>query len=355
MSDERRFGQPTADVSQARILVVEDEPHVRAVLHRMLTGAGYDCSAASDGAVAWELLQHESFRLVLSDIMMPNMTGVDLLAKIKEVFPDVAVVLVTALDDRSTAIAAVENGAYGYIIKPFQESELVITVAAALDRQRLTALANRYQEELKKQVAERTQEIVFRLLAASRYRDEETGAHLRRMAQYAEALAEALGWPSQVVTDIRLAAPMHDIGKIGIPDRVLRKPARLTDSEFEIVQQHAPIGAEILAGSGIPLLEMAHDIALYHQEKWDGSGYPEVLAGTAIPEAARIVAIADVYDALLSQRVYRPAMREEQALKLMASGRGTHFDPTIFDCFMRILPKFRKIRATFVDDATPGG
>ena len=154
------------------------------------------------------------------------------------------------------------------------------------------------------------------------------------------------------MNDIRLAAPMHDIGKIGIPDNVLRKPGRLTESEFEVVQQHAPIGAEILAGSGITLLEIAHDIALYHQEKWDGSGYPEGLSGNAIPVAARIVAVADVYDALLSERVYRPAMSEEKALEVMTSGRGSHFDPAIFDCFISILPRFRQIRASLSEEET---
>jgi len=196
MSGERESGQPIRHAPRGRILVVDDEPHVRVVIKRMLEGAGHDCTAASDGQDAWEVLQREAFDLVLSDIMMPRLSGVDLLGKIKGRFAEVAVVMVTALDDRSTAISALEKGAYGYIIKPFEENELVITVAGALERQRLTVLSNRYQKELEAQVEERTQhmrraqeEIVFRLLAASRFRDEETGAHLRRMAQYAAALS----------------------------------------------------------------------------------------------------------------------------------------------------------------------
>jgi putative two-component system response regulator len=291
---------------------------------------------------------------------MPRMSGIELLGKIRDRYPEVAVVMVTGLDDRSTATAALTKGAYDYIIKPFEENELVIRVTGALERQRAAVLRKRYEQELERKVEERTrdlrraqEEIIFRLLRASGLRDEETGAHVWRMGRYAAALAEALGWPPQAVTDIRLAAPMHDVGKIGIPDRVLGKRARLTDSEFGEVQDHALIGAEILAGSGIPLIEMAHDIALYHQEKWDGSGYPEGLAGKAIPEAARIVAIADVYDALLNKRCYRPAKSEEEALRIMRAERGTHFDPEVLDCFLRILPKFREIRLAFADEEPP--
>lgn len=194
------------------------------------------------------------------------------------------------------------------------------------------------------QIRLREEEIAMRLLAASGVRDEETGAHVRRIGMYSAAIARAMGWDQLNIDEIRVAAPMHDIGKIGIPDKILLKPARLTSEEYIIMQGHADIGANMLDGSDIPLLIMAKDIAHCHHERWDGRGYPRGLQRTDIPESARIVAIADVYDALVHQRVYKPAYPEAHAIELMTKQSGTYFDPDIFPLFIELLPEIRRIR-----------
>ena len=343
-----------------KILVADDEPYLREIISEWLRAEGYACAAAVDGNDAWDKLQREEYSLLLSDIKMPGRTGLELLTMTKERFPDVAVVMMTAVDDRETAIGTVQNGAYGYVIKPFEHNEVVISVENALERRRLTLASQENERRLEETVRARTaevrrtqEEIALRLVAASEYRDEETGAHIRRIGLYASALAEGLGWDEPAVDDIRVAAPMHDIGKIGVSDAILLKPGKLTPEEFEVVKTHGEIGAGILKGSDIPLLRMAKDVALSHHERWDGSGYPHGLAGEAIPESARIVAVADVCDALVTKRVYRPALPEDEALDIMKNREGGHFDPVVFECFLDVLPEFRRIRTEVADGGGP--
>lgn len=207
------------------------------------------------------------------------------------------------------------------------------------------------QEKLENEVQKRTlkikqreEEIAIKLVSITSYRDEETGAHVKRIGLYAAAMGKALGWENQQIDDIRIAAPMHDIGKIGIPDRILLKKGKLTDSEFAIMKRHPEIGAKMLQDSNIPVLDMAADIALYHHEKWDGSGYPRGLKAEEIPESARITSIVDIYDALVHERVYKKAMSEQEALDLMASMTHTHLDPELFKVFVGLLPVMRRIR-----------
>ena len=200
-----------------------------------------------------------------------------------------------------------------------------------------------------KQIRIREEEIAMKLLTAAGHRDHETAAHVRRIGQYAAVIAEALGWDDAAIADIRIAAPMHDIGKIGIPDRVLLKPAKLTEVEFEEMKEHAAIGADMLGGTNIPLLEMASEIALCHHEKWDGSGYPKGLSSKAIPVSARITTIVDVYDALVHRRVYKEASSEESALKIMQQMVGKHFDPDLYNIFIDNLDRIREIKNTFVE------
>jgi cyclic di-GMP phosphodiesterase len=340
-----------------KILVVDDEPHVCELLSRWLTAEGYSCDVASDGEAAIELLKREQHHLVVSDIMMPGMSGVDLLTIMKTIFPDVAVIMVTAVDDRKTAIMTLELGAYGYVIKPFDRNEILINVANALERRRLNLLSREYEQSLEREVREKTreirereQEIVLRLISASGFRDDETGAHIRRIGLYASVIAKDMGWDKESVSDIRLAAAMHDVGKIGILDSILLKPGKLTPEEFETMKTHTTIGARLLGSSNIPLLHMAKEIALSHHEKWDGTGYPNGLAREAIPESGRIVALADVYDALVMDRVYRPAIPEPEALNMMTSNRGTYFEPRLFDRFMALLPEIRRIRQEVQDE-----
>ena len=335
-----------------KILVADDEAHIGRLLVRWLSAEGYDCVHVLRAEDALPLLAQQEFSLAVLDIMMPGMSGMELLAKLRDIHPDVAVIMVTAVDDRSTSVRALQLGAYGYVIKPFEANEIIINVVNALERRRLVLESLDYERGLEQKVLERTaevratqEELVVRLVEASEFRDEETGAHIKRMGMYAAAIADELGWPADAVGDIRLAAPMHDIGKIGVPDAILLKPGKLTPEEFEEIKKHPLVGAQILRASNAPLLRMAQDIALSHHEKLDGRGYPNGLSGDAIPISARIVAIGDVYDALVHDRVYRPAMSEEQAVGIITEGRGSHFDPDVFDAFIKLLPQFRAIRA----------
>lgn len=338
------------------ILIVDDEPHIPELLKRWLTADGFVCSVAHDGETALQLLGEQKFDLLISDIMMPRMSGMDLLMVMKPLYPDIAVIMVTAVDDRKTAIMALELGAFGYVTKPFERNEIVISVVNALERRRLTQLSRDYERELEAKVLQRTQEvrereeeIIFRLLSATGCRDDETGAHVRRIGLYSAEMARSLGWNQDSVEQIRLAAPMHDVGKIGIPDAVLRKPGKLTPEEFEIMKGHTEIGAGILGGSEVPLLRMAQEIALCHHERADGSGYPQGLDGNKIPLSAAIVAVVDVYDAMVSDRVYRRAFPEEQVLSIMSSAGGAYFGPRVFECFMDMVPALRAIREDVQD------
>ncbi len=335
----------------AHVLIVDDEPFVRDILKRWLTEEGYRCDTAESGEEALIKLQTQPFELLISDIMMPGMSGLELLREVKASFPHVAVVMITAVDDRETAVATLKLGAYAYIIKPFDHNEVLINVVNALERRRLALVSEEYERQLEAEVRERTaelrrreEEIALRLVSATEYRDVETGGHVRRMGLYSEALAKTLGWEPPQVETMRLAAPMHDIGKIGVPDQILLKPGKLTDEEFETMKQHTSVGASILEGSDVELINMARDIALCHHERWDGNGYPQGLRGEEIPKSARLVAVADVYDALVSDRVYRPAMPEDQALDILTKGRGVHFDPEVLDGFLHILPTIHEIR-----------
>jgi HD-GYP domain-containing protein (c-di-GMP phosphodiesterase class II) len=213
------------------------------------------------------------------------------------------------------------------------------------------------QEMLESEVKRRTleirrreEEIAIKLVSLTSLRDEETGTHIRRIGLYAAVMAKALDWDADAIDNIRVAAPMHDIGKIGIPDRVLRKSGVLNDEEFHVMKRHTEIGADMLRGTNIPVLEMAAEIALNHHERWDGTGYPRGIAGDAIPISARITTIVDIYDALVHERVYKQAMPEQEALNLMNEMAGRHLDPHLFALFLRLLPAMRRIRSEVTDD-----
>ncbi|MFH1117842.1 MAG: HD domain-containing phosphohydrolase, partial [Pseudomonadota bacterium] len=346
---------------EARILVVDDEEAIRNLLAIQLSTDGYVCSTASGGEEAQRLLESNEFHLVLSDINMPGMSGIELLSVITRRYPNTAVLMATAVDDRDTATRALELGAYGYLIKPFGMNDVLNNVANALERRRLTLLSQEYERELEAEVRERTrqvrereEEVVFRLLSSMGFRDDETGAHARRIGLYAALMARGLGWKQEEVDKILLAAPMHDLGKIGINDAILRKPGRLTAEEFEEMKKHTTIGAKILRGSEVPLIRLAEEIALSHHEKWDGSGYPQGLAGDAIPPSGRITAVADVYDALVHKRVYKEAYPEEKALAVLEEGRGRHFCPEVVTVFMNMHPEMRRIRKEVKDGMEPG-
>ena len=334
-----------------RVLIVDDEPYIRELIQRCLEMEGYDCHTAAHAEAALEALAAGEYELLVSDIHMPGKSGMELLAIVRQRHPDLAVLMVTGVDDRKVGIQALRLGAYGYLIKPFDVNELAINAANALQRRQLALLSQQTQDRLEGEVRRRTaqirrreEEIALRLVAAAEFRDTDTGAHVRRIGLYAAALAKLLGWPGSRVDDLRVAAMMHDIGKIGVPDSILLKPGPLLPEEFEIIKQHTVIGARILEHSDISLLRMAREIALSHHERWAGGGYPAGIDGERIPESARIVAVCDVYDALVHDRVYRKAIPEPQVLDMLRAQHGRHFDPRVLDAFLDQVDTFRGIR-----------
>jgi putative two-component system response regulator len=336
-----------------RVLFVGWDWPTRERVRGWLTQAGHECHTAGDADEALALVECGGFGLAAVEVT-PGTEGLALLARIRAEWPNVASVAAAAASHRREAVKGLELGAVAWLLLPVNQTELVLQTAHALEGRRLSlesqAFEHRLEEEARVRTADirrREEELALRLVSASEYRDNETGAHIRRIGLYSGVLADALGWDRHGVDDIRIAATMHDIGKIGVPDTILLKPGKLTVEEFEVIKRHTVIGAGILDASDIPLLNLAKEIALAHHEKWDGTGYPAGLAGEAIPESARIVAISDVYDALVNERVYKPALSEREALKLMVPERGRHFDPRIFDCFLGVLPRFRDIRQRF--------
>lgn len=341
----------------ARILIVDDEPHVREIIRRSLERKGFSCETAGDTEAAWAHLESCEVDLLTLDVTMPGETGIAFLPRVRLAFPEVAVIMLTAVREAATVIQALTHEASAFLTKPIDSDELLFHVTRGLERRELLRERRLYTSLLEKRVSEQTESIrhaheetIHRLVMASMYRDEETGSHIKRVGFTSARLAEAVGWPMDRVGQLRLAAPMHDVGKIGIPDRILQKPGKLTREEFEIMKSHTVIGARVLAGSESPMLQMASEIALSHHERWDGTGYPNATAGKDLPEAGRIVAIADVYDALTHDRVYRKALSQASVLQMMQADRGTHFDPGILDCFMEIVPEVRAISQQYPDE-----
>ena len=353
----------TIDTSKHRILVVDDENPIRELIAQILIREGYNCETASGVDEALEKLDNKKFSLVISDINMPGRNGIDLLDNINKHHDDLAVLMATAVDDRNVAIKTLEMGAYGYIIKPFERNELVINVANSITRLQLEIDNKRYDEDLEWLVAERTkklrqaekeirssrEETIYRLAKAAEFRDNETAQHTLRMGHFCGSLARNLGLDSELTEMIRLASPLHDVGKIGISDTILLKPGKLTREEFEIIKGHAVIGYRILADSKAELLKLGAIIAYTHHEKFDGSGYPQQLSGKKIPVAGRIAAVCDVFDALTSDRVYKAAMTPDEAMEIMMEGHGTHFDPEILDCFVDSLADILALKLKFAD------
>lgn len=301
--------------------------------------------------------------LVILDYMMPVMDGLEFIRRFREIpgYFEIPLVMVTADTESDVRHRALELGAHDFLTKPVDKIELTARVRNLLKlRRSQVQLANRAQwltQEVKKATAEivaREKEVVFRLSRAAEFRDPETGAHLLRMAHYTRLIACNLGLPEKEQDLLLEAAPMHDIGKVGTPDHILLKPGKLTPEEFEIMKQHATVGYEILHDSVSPLLRAAAMLAWTHHEKFDGSGYPRGLSGENIPLHGRIVAVADVFDALTSSRPYKPAWAIERAVEFMQAGRGSHFDPECVEAFLRDWPAVLAIRERYQDDAETG-
>ena len=349
----------------ARILIVDDEEPVRRLLVRMLSRHGYLVEQASNGAEARQILASDPFHLVLSDVNMPGESGIDLVDYLLSDQRDLAVIMVTGVDDTDFAERALGLGAYGYIIKPFEQNELVINVSNALRRRTLEIENRRHREKLEQLVKERTADLwqavqeleqarddlrssqaetIQRLAMAAEFRDDETAKHIHRMSQYCRLLTHKVTGDVERAELVQLAAVMHDVGKIGISDNILLKPGKLTDAEYEEMKKHAEYGYKILAGGSSTLLELAATIACTHHEKVDGSGYPKGLKGDEIPLEGRIAAVADVFDALTTNRVYRKAFPLPVAVEMMKEGRGTHFDAALLDTFLDALDEAIRIK-----------
>jgi putative two-component system response regulator len=352
----------------ATVLVVDDDGPFRRSTARILSASGYAVLEAGDAGEARRALDSdESVAAVLCDIRMPGRSGVDLLRDIAADFPDVAVVMMTGIDDPQVADTAFDIGAFGYVVKPFDTNELLINLSSALRRRDLE-LARREQlrglertlsrarsvhtlvSDLAAPTIGHAEEIVERLSGAMSLRNEETGRHLERMSRYSAVLAEATGLSRLSPEDVRLGTALHDIGKIGVADSILLKPGSLSSDEYSAMQLHAQLGYQLLAGSSSQLLEAAAGIALAHHEWWDGGGYPRGLRGDEIPAEARLAGVTDVFDAITSHRVYRPAMTFDAAIDLMTTLRGRQFEPRLFDAFIETIDELSRIRTEFDDE-----
>ncbi|CAN7685702.1 two-component system response regulator [Pseudoduganella sp. LjRoot289] len=354
------------------ILVVDDTATNLTLIHDLLKER-YKIRLANSGEKALRALATAPLPdLVLLDVMMPDMDGYQVLERMKAdpASAGVPVIFLTAkseIEDEQRGIAA---GAVDYITKPISPPILLVRVEKELMVTRARTMLQRQNAWLEEQVQARTREVVqmsdatiHAMASLAETRDNETGNHIRRTQHYVAALAGALkDHPrfSALLTPANIellykSAPLHDIGKVGVPDRILLKPGKLDEAEFKIMKQHADYGRDAVKavedylGNSNGFLTFAREIAYGHHEKWDGSGYPQGLAGDAIPASARLMAVADVYDALISKRVYKPAFSHDEALALMTEGRGKHFDPDVFDAFIAIVDEFRSIAARYAD------
>jgi putative two-component system response regulator len=334
-----------------RVLIVDDDEIALELLSEVLSESGHEVERAKNGREALEILREGLFQIVISDWEMPEMSGIELCRNIRErhLSNYVYTILVTARDGRGDVVEGLSAGADDFVTKPFEPSELSVRLKTA---ERLLALESRNVT-------------IFTLAKLAESRSPETGAHLDRIREYSRVVAQELGKSGKYshvidanyVQLIYLTSPLHDIGKVGIPDSVLLKAGPLTDREFEIMKSHVMIGAQTLDAAArmqrdVEFLRMARDIALTHHERFDGSGYPRGLAGEQIPLCGRIVAIADVYDALTVRRVYKNALQHDVAASIIREEKARHFDPDIVDAFFRVEDKILQIQQRFADEST---
>jgi putative two-component system response regulator len=337
------------------VLLVDDEEQVRRLLHKVLDRQGYRCIVAGSYDEAVQRMSEQEFDLILTDMDMPGRTGLDLLMKVSTEHPEMASILITGFDDPGVAATALELGAYAYLVKPFESNEFLVSVASAMRRRAAESAYRDQMDRLEEMVRHRTREMwnyvaqleqaeksmkalqeetIQRLSMAAEFRDDETPRHIQRMSRYCSLIADRIGEEPERCELIRAAGAMHDVGKIGIPDAILQKPGKLNEAEWEIMKRHCEIGHRILSGTTSEVMNLAAIIALTHHERVDGKGYPQGLRGDEIPIEGKIAAIADVFDALTSDNVYRMAIPVAEAIEMMESGRGTQFDAELLDVFL---------------------
>lgn len=338
-----------------RILIVDDESEIRDLLAEILQQIGFRHEEASDGIEALAKIKLE-VDLVLLDVNMPNMDGYEVVKRIRaqDEFKDLPIIMVTSMASRGDRLQAVKAGANDFIAKPIDQTELEVRIVSQLKMKEIQDTIKRHKADLEKKIQERTDvlrksldemvdaqrktyeaylDTIRRLAIAAEYRDEGTAAHIMRMSNYAGVLAKGLKLPPGKVEIVLQASPMHDVGKIGIPDGILLKKGKLETKEWEIMRQHTVIGSRILKDSSSEFLQAGEVIAASHHEKWEGGGYPYGLSGEKIPLYGRICAVADVFDALTTKRPYKRAFTNEEAYEILKKGKGTHFDPNVIDVF----------------------
>ncbi|RJQ55463.1 MAG: response regulator [Nitrospiraceae bacterium] len=344
------------------ILVVDDDADTRdAIFLNLSEMPDYSVIACGGAEEALAEIQKTGIDVVLTDIVMPEVSGIELLEKINDLKLQIPVILMTGYADLNIAVAAIKKGAFDFILKPFHPDYLHHSIKKALQHNNFLKLKEDYNRYLENMVLQRTEElemsrnlsleVLKRLTTAAEFRDIEAMQHVTRIGSYSEIIARELGMNEGFIQTIKLASPLHDIGKIGIIDKILLKPGALTAEEFEVIKTHTTGGERILAGSTHPVLRMAASIALSHHEKWDGAGYPNGLKGKDIPLEGRIVALADQYDAIRNNRVYKPAFSHEETIRMLTEGnartRPGHFDPDVLNAFIRHSRRFSEIYNEF--------
>lgn len=363
---------PTGEKPRGDVLIVEDSPIIRKLVVDQVSKLGHNTREAENGRVGLERMREKAPDAVILDLMMPEVSGQEVLLAMRAdpALKQVPVIIVTALGDMDKIIYCIEHGADDYMQKPFRAPILKARLEAVIERKRmhdreielqqqLSEHNARLEERVRAQVKEITAAqtgAIFAMCKLSESRDLDTGQHLERVREFCRLLARRyIARPENAarvtptfVEDIFIASPLHDIGKVGVPDMILNKPGKLTDSEFELMKTHSAIGAEVLRDvneqhPGNTFLAMGIEITRHHHEKWDGSGYPDQLKGEAIPVAARITALADVYDALTHPRCYKPAFSHEDSARIIFDGSGKHFDPSVVALFKDSLPEFERI------------
>jgi putative two-component system response regulator len=352
---------------KARILAVDDNPANVQLLEMMLKQEGYEnVTSVTDSRKVKSLFQKWRYDLILLDIRMPHLDGFQVMEQLSEIIHGdyMPVLVLTAQTDMETKLRALKLGANDFCIKPFDRAEVLNRISNMLEVRYLYNLQKRQSEILDATVRERTielekrnqelhdtrLEIIHRLGRAGEYRDNETGMHVIRMSKNCQLIAQAAGLGEDLARRLLDASPMHDVGKIGIPDGILLKPGKLDGAEWEIMKSHAEIGADIVGKSKVAMMVMARSVALTHHEKWDGSGYPKGLKGSDIPIEGRIAAVADVFDALTSERPYKHAWPVAEAAAFINENAGSHFDREVVRVFNEKLPEILKIRDDYSDD-----
>lgn len=352
-------------MEKSKILIVDDEKIIRCLIIDILTPLGYEVIQACDGIEAIEIVEKCKPDVILLDVTMPRMDGFQVLKKLKEndETKTIPIIMVTSFKEIRMRVKAIELGVDDFLSKPMDIIELRARVKSLIKVKSYNDYMINYQKKLESEVTKRTEEVqsaiekakdasyetILILSRAAEYRDTDTGAHILRVSHYAEEITRKLGKSDEEVEAVLYGAPMHDVGKIGIPDSILLKPGKLTDDEFKIMQEHVNIGVHILEGSNSEFIKKGEEIALSHHEKWNGKGYPQCLKGKNIPFSGRVIAVADVFDALTTQRPYKEPFPIEKSKNIIKSGRSSDFDPAVVDAFFAVFDQILQIKDKYKD------